>query len=79
MSSMHSLFAEISNVEVIVLVPAEGIVIGTGQHGIAELSNGASEFLRSKKCEIMINPTPEAIQEWNKTEGKWIGLFHITC
>ena len=58
---------------------SEGIVIGTGQHGIAELSNEASEFLRSKKCEIIINPTPEAIQEWNKTEGRWIGLFHITC
>ena len=58
---------------------SEGIVIGTGQHGIAELSNEASEFIKNKHCKILLRPTPEAIQEWNLTEGKWIGLFHITC
>jgi hypothetical protein len=58
---------------------SEGIVIGSGQYGVAKLSNEASEFLKNKHCKILIRPTPEAIQEWNKTEGKWIGLFHITC
>ena len=58
---------------------SEGIVIGSGQYGIAKLSNEASEFLNNKHCKILLRPTPEAIQEWNKTEGKWIGLFHITC
>ena len=57
----------------------EGIVIGSGQHGVAELSNEASGFLKSKDCQVVLRPTPEAIQEWNKTEGRWIGLFHITC
>ena len=58
---------------------SEGIIIGSGQHGIAELSNEASEFLRSNNCQVVLKPTTEAIQEWNKVEGKWIGLFHITC
>ena len=58
---------------------SEGIVIGTGQYGAAKLSNEASKFLRSKNCEVLVRPTPEAIHEWNKTEGSWIGLFHITC
>ncbi len=58
---------------------AEGIVIGSGQNGLAELSNEASEFLKSKNYQVVLRPTPEAIQEWNITEGKWIGLFHITC
>ena len=58
---------------------SEGIVIGSGQYGVAKLSNEASEFLNNKHCKILLRPTPEAIQEWNKIEGKWIGLFHITC
>ncbi len=57
----------------------EGIVIGSGQYGVAKLSNEASEFLKNRHCKILLRPTSEAIQEWNKTEGKWIGLFHITC
>ena len=58
---------------------SEGIVIGSGQHGITKLSNEASGFLKRKDCQVVLKPTPEAIQEWNETEGKWIGLFHITC
>jgi hypothetical protein len=58
---------------------SEGIVIGSGQYGAANLSDEAGEFLRSKNCQVILKPTPEAIQEWNNTEGKWIGLFHITC
>ena len=58
---------------------AKGIIIGSGQHGIARMSDEAREYLKSKHCQVVLNPTPEAIEEWNKTEGKWIGLFHITC
>ncbi len=57
----------------------DGIVIGTGQHGIATLSDEAGEYLRSKHCKIILKPTPEAVAKWNRLEGKWIGLFHITC
>ena len=58
---------------------SEGIVIGSGQHGITKLSNEASGYLKKKNCKILLKPTPEAIQEWNNVEGMWIGLFHITC
>lgn len=58
---------------------SEGIVIGSGQHGIAELSDEAMEFLKSKDCQVDLSRTPEAIRRWNEAEGKWIGLFHITC
>ncbi len=58
---------------------SEGIVIGSGQYGIAKLSQEASEYLKNKHCTVILKPTPDAIQEWNKAEGKWIGLFHITC
>lgn len=58
---------------------AEGILIGSGQYGLAGLSEEASEFLREKKCEIIVLPTPQAILKWQGLPGKWIGLFHITC
>ena len=58
---------------------SEGIVIGSGQYGVAKLSDEASEFLRSKECQAVLKQTPEAILAWNNTVGKWIGLFHITC
>jgi len=58
---------------------SEGIVIGTGQYGVAELSDKAGKFLKSRDCRVVLKSTADAIQEWNKTEGKWIGLFHITC
>lgn len=58
---------------------ADGIVIGSGQFGVARLSKEASEFLAGKKCSVVLKKTPKALQEWNKSEGNWIGLFHITC
>ncbi len=58
---------------------AEGIVIGSGQYGAAELSAEAAEFLRDKNCRVVLEPTPEAIRRWNAAKGRWIGLFHITC
>jgi hypothetical protein len=58
---------------------SEGIIIGTGQHGVAELSDEAVDFLQDRKCRIILCPTPEAVNEWNRAQGKWLGLFHITC
>lgn len=58
---------------------AEGIIVGSGQYGAAELSDEAVEHLQKKKCRIILCPTPEAIREWNQARGNWIGLFHITC
>ena len=58
---------------------ADGIVIGSGQYGVARLSQEASEFMVDKKCRVVLKNTPEALQEWNRSKGNWIGLFHITC
>ena len=30
-------------------------------------------------CRFDLWPTPEAIKQWNKAEGRVLGLFHITC
>lgn len=26
-----------------------------------------------------IYPTPAAIEKWNRADGKYFGLFHVTC
>jgi hypothetical protein len=56
-----------------------GIIIGSGQYGVTKLSEEASAFFQQKHCKVVLLPTPEAIEEWNRVEGSWIGLFHITC
>jgi hypothetical protein len=58
---------------------AEGILIGSGQYGRISLSEEASDFLERKSCSVTIYMTGEAIEVWNRLEGNWIGLFHITC
>ena len=58
---------------------SEGIIIGSGQYGVTRLSKEALEFIAEKKCRVVLKSTPEALLEWNNSEGNWIGLFHITC
>lgn len=58
---------------------AEGIVIGSGQYGEAGLSKEASAFLAKKQCRVVLERTPEALGSWNRSEGNWIALFHVTC
>jgi len=58
---------------------SEGIVIGTGQDGLAELSDEAAEFLAKNSCTAILKSTPDAIKNWNNAAPGWIGLFHITC
>jgi len=55
------------------------LVVGGGQDGMVKLSDEAAEFFKKKGCNVEINPTPQALEVWNKAEGKTIGLFHVTC
>jgi len=58
---------------------AEKLLIGSGQTGMVILSDEASEFFNTKRCEVELKPTASAIKRWNEEEGSVIGLFHITC
>lgn len=58
---------------------ANWIIVGTGQSGLAKLSDEAAQFFAEKGCRVILLPTPEAIRRWNETEGRGIGLFHVTC
>jgi hypothetical protein len=58
---------------------SDGIIVGSGQYGVAVLSQEATGFLEQNNCKVVLLPTPDAIKKWNRAEGKWIALFHITC
>ncbi len=58
---------------------AERLIIGTGQDGMVKLSDDARAYFKKKDCQVELQPTPQAIETWNKAEGASIGLFHVTC
>ena len=58
---------------------ADRLIVGSGQYGMVVLSSEAAGYLDRLKCKVILLPTPEAIQKWNRAEGRVIGLFHVTC
>jgi hypothetical protein len=58
---------------------AEKIIIGTGQIGYVELSKKAKKFFEEKDLKAKLLRTPKAIKLWNKSKGKVIAMFHVTC
>ena len=65
------------------------IVIGTGESGIAEVTENVYIFLKEKGIELIVDKTEQAVRTYNiikeeseEEEGvqaKIIGLFHLTC
>lgn len=58
---------------------AERVIIGSGQSGKLRLSDQAAAFFAQKQCEVVLLPTPEALEAWNNASGRAIGMFHLTC
>jgi hypothetical protein len=57
----------------------EQLVVGAGQMGNVRLSPEAEAYFAKKDCKVLLRPTPEAIQMFNRSHAKKIGLFHVTC
>jgi hypothetical protein len=55
------------------------LIVGSGQMGNVRLSPEAKAYFTKKRCEVVLQPTPAAIQLFNRSEAKKIGLFHVTC
>ena len=58
---------------------AATLILGSGQYGQVHLSPEAEEYFRERRCDVRLLPTPEALEIWNETRGRAIGLFHVTC
>jgi hypothetical protein len=57
----------------------EQLILGSGQMGNVRLSPEAQAYFANKDCKVLLQPTPEAIQEFNRSHAKKVGLFHVTC
>jgi hypothetical protein len=47
--------------------------------GNVNLSPEAKAYFERKGCDVLLEPTPEAIRTFNRSRAKRIGLFHVTC
>jgi len=57
----------------------EQLILGSGQMGNVHLSPEAEAYFAKKGCKVLLQPTPEAIDMFNRSHAKRIGLFHVTC
>ena len=57
----------------------ELLIVGAGQYGNVRLSREASEYFDKKRCEVVVQLTPQAISTFNQSRGKKIALMHVTC
>jgi hypothetical protein len=55
------------------------LIIGSGQMNNVRLSAEAEAYFKKKDRKVLLQPTPDAIQAFNKSHAKKIGLFHVTC
>jgi len=60
----------------------ETLLIGSGQDGYFEVSNKVMHVCQTKKIQLIVMPTPEAIEKFNELieQGKKVIAFiHVTC
>ena len=55
------------------------LVIGAGHNAMVILSNEANDFFKMNKCEVILLPTPQAVDAYNSLKGRLLGLLHLTC
>jgi hypothetical protein len=55
------------------------LIVGSGHQGMVHLSPEANAYFEKKGCEVILQPTPEAIRSFNESRKKKIGLMHVTC
>jgi len=60
----------------------EVLVVGTGYYGIVKVSSEVENTLKSHGIELIIQPTKDACQTFNKllkSKRRVAGAFHLTC
>jgi hypothetical protein len=55
----------------------ELLIFGSGQEGNVHLSPEAESYFAKKDCRVFT--AAEAINLFNKSRAKKVGLFHVTC
>ena len=55
------------------------LILGSGQMGNVHLSPEAEAYFVKKGCKVLLQPTSKAVDTFNSSHQKKIGLFHVTC
>jgi hypothetical protein len=85
----ESHIVDVEDVERAIEQSPELIIIGTGESGLAKVTDKAKEEILSRGIGLIIDKTEEAVKTFNIQKGeseeeeggqkKVIGLFHLTC
>lgn len=57
----------------------QAVFLGTGQYGVAELTDDGERFLRDRDVAWRAMPTPQAIRAYNDCSAAKAALLHVTC
>ena len=55
------------------------VIVGSGHQGNVQLSPEARDYFEKKRCNVIVQPTPEAIRTFKRSKAHKIGLIHVTC
>jgi len=85
----ESHLVDVEDVQRAIAQNPDTIIIGTGETGVAKVTENAQKFIQEKGIKLIIDKTEEAVKTFNiileeskEEEGKQrkaIGLFHLTC
>jgi len=80
---------DVEDIKKAVGLDPDTIIIGTGESGMARVTEEAKKFIGEKEIKLVIDKTEEAVKTFNviineseEEEGeqnKVIGFFHLTC
>jgi hypothetical protein len=55
------------------------VIVGSGHQGNVQLSREARDYFEKKRCNVILQPTPEAVRTFERSKAHKIGLIHVTC
>lgn len=58
---------------------ARAVIVATGYGGVVTVAPLALEYARQHDLHVKACPTPEAVEEYARTEGPKAILVHVTC
>ncbi len=65
--------------EAVLEAGCQTVIVGSGQQGVLTLTDEAAAVFEGQGCTVLVWPTPQAVQVFNRTDGPKVGLFHVTC
>lgn len=78
----HNLYVEDLKEILTAETQPEVLVVGTGYSGVMKISKEVEETLRSRRIELIVQPTKQACKtfdELSESGRRTVAAFHLTC